>query len=52
MTSKAEEYRALARECEETAETARDPEIKQRLIELAQQWRTFAAYEESRLRRQ
>jgi hypothetical protein len=46
MTSKAEEYRARARECQETAEKARDSEIKQRLIELAQQWRTLAAYEE------
>jgi hypothetical protein len=41
VTSKAEEYRAKARECEENAEKTRDSVMKQRLIELAQQWRTL-----------
>jgi hypothetical protein len=50
VTSKAEEYRAKARECEENAEKTRDSVIKQRLIELAQQWRTLAAHEEKNAR--
>jgi hypothetical protein len=46
MTSKAEEYRAKALECEERAEQTRDPYIKQRLIEIAEKWRHMAAYSE------
>ena len=34
MTSRADEYRAKARECEERAEQTRDPFIKQQLLEL------------------
>ena len=44
VTSKAEEYRAKALECEERAEQTRDPYIKQRLIEIAEKWRHMAAY--------
>jgi hypothetical protein len=50
VTTKAEEYRAKARECEERAEQTRDPFIKQQLMEIAQKWRTMAAYEEKRSR--
>jgi hypothetical protein len=46
LTPKADEYRAKARECEERAEQVRDPFIKQQLEEIAQKWRTMAAYEE------
>jgi hypothetical protein len=35
-TSKADEYRAKAHECEERAEYTRDPFIKQQLLEIAQ----------------
>jgi hypothetical protein len=50
VKNNAEEYRAKARECEENAEKTRDSVIKQRLIELAQQWRTLAAHEEKNAR--
>ena len=46
LTSKADEYRAKARECEERAGKTRDPFIKQQLIDIAQKWHTIAAYEE------
>jgi hypothetical protein len=46
VTSKAEGYRAKARECEERAEQARNPFIKQQLSEIAQKWHTRAAYED------
>jgi hypothetical protein len=46
LTSKADEYRAKARECEERAGQTRDPFIKQQLIDIAQKWHTIAAYEE------
>ena len=46
VTSKAETYRAKARECEERADQSRDPFIKQQLIEIAQKWRTMADHEE------
>jgi hypothetical protein len=46
LTSKEEEYRAKARECEERAEQTRDPFIKQQMIEIAQKWHLMAAYEE------
>jgi hypothetical protein len=42
----AEEYRAKARECEERAGQTRDSFVKQQLIEIAEKWRTMAAYEE------
>ena len=45
-TSKADEYRAKALECEERAGQTRDPFIKQQLIDIAQKWHTIAAYEE------
>lgn len=45
-TSKSAEYRAKARECEERAERTTDTFIKQELLELAEKWRTMAAYEE------
>ena len=43
MTSKAEGYRAKARECEERAGQMRDSFIKEQLIEIAQKWHTMAA---------
>ena len=46
MSSKAEEYRAKARECEERAEQTRDPFIKQQMMDIAQKWHTMAAYED------
>ena len=46
LTSKADEYRAKARECEERAAPTRDPFLKQQMIEIAQKWHTMAAYEE------
>ena len=46
MTSKAEEYRAKARESEEIAEQTRDPYIKKQFLKIAKQWRHMAAYEE------
>jgi len=47
VTSKPEEYRAKALECEERAEQTRDPFIKQELIEIAEKWRHMAAHLES-----
>jgi hypothetical protein len=46
LTSKADEYRAKARECQKHAEQTRDPFIKQQLLDIAEKWRTMAAYEE------
>jgi hypothetical protein len=50
MTSKAEEYRAKALECEARAEQTRDPFIKQQMIDIAEKWRNMAAYEEKHAR--
>jgi hypothetical protein len=50
VTSKAEEYRAKALECEERAEQTRDPFIKQQLIEIAEKWRHMAAHLEKHSR--
>jgi hypothetical protein len=44
VTSKAEEYRAKALECEERAEQTRDPFVKQQLIEIAEKWRHMATH--------
>ena len=44
--SKSAEYRAKARECDERAEKTSDTFVKQQLIEVAEKWRTMAAYEE------
>ena len=43
--SKADEYRDKARECEELALVARDPLIQQQILEIAEKWRTMAAFE-------
>jgi hypothetical protein len=45
LTSKADEYRAKALECEKRAEQTRDPFIKQQMLAIAQKWH-MAAYEE------
>jgi hypothetical protein len=45
-TSKADEYRDKALECEGRAEHTRDPFLKQQMIEIAQKWHSMAAYEE------
>jgi hypothetical protein len=50
VTSKAEEYRAKARECEEHAERTRDSFIKEQFLEAAKAWRNMAAYEEKKSR--
>jgi hypothetical protein len=47
VTSKAEEYRAKARECEEHAAQMPDSYIKEQLLEIAKKWRTMAAFEET-----
>jgi hypothetical protein len=44
VVTQADEYHAKAKECEERAERTVDPLIKQRLIELAQQWRALAVH--------
>jgi hypothetical protein len=46
LTSKADEYRAKALECEKRAEETRDPFIKQQMLDIAQKWHLLAAYEE------
>ena len=50
MTSRADEYRAKARECEEGAEQTRDSFIKEQFLEVAKTWRDMAAYEEKHAR--
>jgi hypothetical protein len=42
VSSRAEEYRAHANECDRRAATARDPEVKSQFDELARQWREMA----------
>jgi hypothetical protein len=42
VTSRADEYRANARECEQLAEQTRDPYIKEQFLKIAQQWRDMA----------
>jgi hypothetical protein len=44
--SKADEYREKARECEELARVARDLLVQQQILEIAEKWRTMAAFEE------
>ena len=44
--SKADEYRDKACECEELAQVARDPLVQQQILEIAEKWRTMAAFEE------
>jgi hypothetical protein len=41
-TSKAEEYLAIAKRCEESAAVSHDPEIKAQLIDIARRWREMA----------
>jgi hypothetical protein len=48
--SKADEYRAKARECEALAQVARDPHVKQQMLEVAENWRTMATFEEKYVR--
>ena len=48
--SKAEEYRAKARECEKLAQGASDPFIQEQMLEIAQKWRTMVAFEEKYVR--
>jgi hypothetical protein len=45
-TSKADEYRARALECEQRAEQTHDAFIKAQLIGIAEKWRTMAAHDE------
>jgi hypothetical protein len=44
--SKADEYRDKARECKELAQVARDPLVQQQILEIAEKWRTMAAFDE------
>ena len=39
-------FRDKARECEELAHVARDPLVQQQILEIAEKWRTMAAFEE------
>jgi hypothetical protein len=48
--SKADEYRDKARECEKLAQAAGDPFIQQQILEIAEKWRTMAAFEEKFVR--
>ena len=48
VTTKAEEYRAKARECEELAEQTRDSFIKEQFLEVAKKWRQMAEHEDHR----
>ena len=48
--SHADEYSDKARECEELAQAARDPFIQQQILEIAEKWRTMAAFEEKFVR--
>jgi hypothetical protein len=50
VTTKAEEYRAKARECEERAAQTRDSFIKEQLLEVAKEWQQMAEHEEKRSR--
>jgi hypothetical protein len=50
VTSKAEEYRAKARECEERAAQMPDSYLKEQMLEIAKKWRNMAAYEEKHSR--
>jgi hypothetical protein len=45
-SSKADEYRAQARECEELAELTRDSHLKEQFLKTAQQWRDMAEHAE------
>ena len=45
-TSKADEYRAKAREAEQLAERTNDFVIKEQALKIAEQWRYMAAFEE------
>jgi hypothetical protein len=45
-TSKADEYRAKAREAEQLAERTKDSVIKEQALKIAEQWRYMAAFEE------
>jgi hypothetical protein len=42
VTSKAEQYRAEAQECEELADLCRQPDTKATLLGLAEDWRAMA----------
>jgi hypothetical protein len=44
--SKADKYRDKASECEERAQATRDHFIRQQMLEIAEKWRTMAAFEE------
>ena len=48
--SKADEYRAKALECDALAQAARDPFIQEQMLEIAEKWRTMAAFEEKFVR--
>jgi hypothetical protein len=50
LTTKAEEYRAKARECEHLAEQTRDSHIKEQFLKTAQEWRQMAEREDNRWR--
>ena len=51
MQSRADEYRAKALECKESAASARDPDIKRQFEELARQWWQMASLIERQKRR-
>jgi hypothetical protein len=50
MASKAEEYHAKARECEERAAQMPDSYLKEQMLEVAKKWQDMATYEEKHSR--
>jgi hypothetical protein len=50
VATKAEDYRAKARECEESAAKTQDSFIRQQMLEIAEKWRHMADREAKRSR--
>ena len=50
VATKAEEYRALAQECEKRAAQTSDSFLKEQLLEVAKEWQQMADREEKRSR--
>jgi hypothetical protein len=48
MTSKADEYRAKARDAKRLAELACETDVKEQALKIAQEWLEMAAREEKR----
>jgi hypothetical protein len=50
-TSKVDDYRANACDCEQLAERTSDAHLKEQFLKTARQWWDMAAYEEKRWQR-